>query len=278
MDQVNIIQVFDGDKPFKLDTSGLVRTKAIELTWAKLPDLELKNDNIILFILYCNARDVQFIIDMVHQLKLETRGRLIFVVESLQNSEKNSRLNLLGNSIVIDHSLTRDLFKIFIDQQIKLEYYRRMLKSLSSESRKRKVVIDRIMTLAQGEIQSAREESRALMELLNYEAEIRKSDKLIAAALEIASEWKEKELVDMKEHLTMMERLNLYRDKELARSQKEYDAANSALELGIRENLEREKIIEALDRLRKISDSELRRLDMENRELREKLGMESRSR
>ena len=53
-------------------------------------------------------------------------------------------------------------------------------------------------------------------------------------------------------------------------------ATESVLDLSHRENMEREKIIQALERLRMLTDKELIDLFEENQTLRSRLGMEPR--
>ena len=73
--------------------------------------------------------------------------------------------------------------------------------------------------------------------------------------------------------LQAMERLSEFRDKELKDARETLDAAQRALDLSRTENMEREKIIDALQRLNIYTDQEVVELFRENEELRKKLGM-----
>ncbi|HQI21177.1 MAG TPA: hypothetical protein PLW55_17625, partial [Leptospiraceae bacterium] len=79
-----------------------------------------------------------------------------------------------------------------------------------------------------------------------------------------------------KSTLAAYEHLSEFRDRELSETRKQMHATESVLDLSHRENMEREKIIQALERLRMLTDKELIDLFEENQTLRSRLGMEPR--
>ena len=163
-----------------------------------------------------------------------------------------------------------------LEQVLQQEYYRQVVYRVSQESRQRLGAFESLLELARKEIKTFREESAAFQALLTYEGNLRQFDQSMRVAMEETMQMKSNELLGMKSQLEATERLSDYRSLELREARATLSAAEAALDMSRQENIERERIILAMDQLRSYTDKELMDLFQENQTLRARLGMEPR--
>lgn len=181
--------------------------------------------------------------------------------------------NLVPHSYLIDDTIAPRHLKTVFELVFQQEYYRQVVYNMAREMRQKGSAFENLLDLARKELQVSRDASGAYASLLEYEASMRKFEEQIQRAKDMAIQLKEQEMLLLKEQLQATERLSEYRDKELDVARSSFTAAEAALDLSRIENMERERIITAMDRLRSFTDKELLDLFQENQELRRKLGM-----
>ena len=188
-------------------------------------------------------------------------------------AEAIKKVALLPRTVLLDDSIRPFHLQLILELIVQQEYYRQVVYQLSHDSRQRGEVFENLMELGRRELKRSREESDAYRALVEYETEIRKSEKGISGAVDVVGRLKEQELLSLKTQLQATERLSQFRDNELREAREQIHAQEEVLNMSRRENIERDKIINALDRLRIYTDKELMDLFHENNELRRRLGM-----
>ncbi|MBW7858772.1 MAG: hypothetical protein H3C43_10890, partial [Leptonema sp. (in: Bacteria)] len=119
-------------------------------------------------------------------------------------------------------------------------------------------------------------ESAAFQKLLEFEQTYRVFEEQVNSAINEAFRLKEHEMIRIQNAYQAMEKLHGFRDHELQQAKDTIKAAEIALSLSREENLERDKIIEALQHLNIYTDTEVMELYKENQDLRQKLGLPAR--
>lgn len=181
--------------------------------------------------------------------------------------------SLIPRVVVLDDQIRPRHLMTMLEQLLQQEYYRHVVYRVGSESRERVSAFESLLEMARKEVQSFREESAAFQALLEYEGKLRHFDAGLREAMEQTMQMKSAELLAMKSQLEATERLSDYRSLELQEARATLTAAEAALDMSRKENIERERIILAMDQLRNYTDRELMDLFQENQELRAKLGM-----
>lgn len=176
-------------------------------------------------------------------------------------------------TFVFDDSLRSNNMKMIVESVLQLEYYRRIIHRLSNEYKKQNSAFDHLIDLSRNEARTLKEESKAYQHLLDFEQSRKKFGADLEKAMLDLMGLRDREMLSLKAQLDATEKLSVYRDRELKEAYAQTLATEQALNLSHRENLEREKIITAMDRLRSFTEKELLSLYNENLELRKKLGL-----
>ncbi len=275
MQTSKIYHISEGRKfPLISRESGPFRMEVVE---AHLNDLSgihpARSSNFHIFLIQSERGQVETMLEALRAARhLDDFPKVIILPEE-EYARFGKEAGLIPRALVLDDDLRPLHLKLFLELSLQLEYYRNVVYRLSHDSRERGGVFESLLELARGELRTQKEETGAYSSLLEYEQSLRDFDKSIQGAMEQAMNLKDQEILDMKSQLEARERLSDYRDFELKRAKDQIDATEIALDMSTRENLERDKIISALDSLRIFTDKELMDLFHENQELRKKLGM-----
>lgn len=200
----------------------------------------------------------------------------VIVLPELEYARRIKEVALIPRAVVLDDQVRPRHLKTMLEQVLQQEYYRQVVYRVSQESRQRLGAFESLLELARKEIKTFREESAAFQALLTYEGNLRQFDQSMRVAMEETMQMKSNELLGMKSQLEATERLSDYRSLELREARATLSAAEAALDMSRQENIERERIILAMDQLRSYTDKELMDLFQENQTLRARLGMEPR--
>ena len=274
MQSARIYHISEGRAlPLTQSERGPFALEVIEQNYRELSTIEPAGGSTQIFILQMEPDRLNDMVDVVKQCRsLDDYPKIIIVSES--EFERARRLiSLIPRAALIGDSIRPAHLRLIIDLIVQQEYYRQVVYRMSHDARARGEIFENLMELARNELRRTRDENQAYQSLVDYESEIRKSEKQIQEALEMTMQLKNQELVTLKSQLEAIEKLSEYRDQELIHARSTLKATEAALDLSTRENIQRESLITAMDRLRIYTDKELMDLYNENQALRQKLGM-----
>lgn len=274
MQTSKIYHISEGRKfPLISRESGPFRMEVVEAHLNDLGGIHPSRSHFHIFLIQAERGNVETMLQGLREARhLDDFPKVVILPEE-EYGRYGKEAGLIPRALVLDDDLRPLHLKLFLELSLQLEYYRNVVYRLSHDSRARGGVFDNLLELARSELRSQKEETGAYSSLLEYEQSLRDFDRNIQGAMEQAMNLKDQELLDMKSQLEATERLSQYRDLELKQAKDQIDATEIALDMSMRENLERDKIISALDSLRIFTDKELMDLFHENQELRKRLGM-----
>ncbi|MCB1173685.1 MAG: hypothetical protein KDK39_08975 [Leptospiraceae bacterium] len=195
----------------------------------------------------------------------------LLLMSAADYARLKARANLIPSTVAVADDIQLEPLRILVEQMLYQLHYHQLLHELSLEMRKRSTVFDRVLEMAHQELKDARAESAALKALLDFDGDMKRTADSLQAAMQEAWNWKDHEAITLREQLQMVEKLNVFREKELAQAHQTIQATEKALEMSLQENLDREKVIVAMNRLRSLSDHELMDLYNENQQLKDQL-------
>ncbi|MEQ9366282.1 MAG: hypothetical protein RIF32_18730 [Leptospirales bacterium] len=275
MQTSRIFHISDGRQfPLLFTEKGPFRMEVIE---ARLEDLEGIQPGVDapfhVFLIQGETGKCQHLIEKLREARHLDDFPKVIVLPEVEYERLIKEVALIPRAMVLDDQVRPRHLKAVLEQVLQQEYYRQLVYRVSRESRDRSSAFENLLDMARKEVQTSREESAAFQALLEYEGKLRQFDQSMVLAMEEASGMKSHELLSMKSQLEATERLSDYRSLELREARATLTAAEAALDMSRKENIERERIILAMDQLRNYTDKELMELFQENQVLREKLGM-----
>ena len=243
---------------------------------AELPGIRPAKDVFHAFLLQCEAGHTEQIQESLKANRHLDDYPKIIVLPNEDYRAHQQEISLIPRALVLDDEIRPHYLRIVLEQVLQQEYYRQLVYRLSHETRQRAGAFENLLELARSELQSSKEENQAYKSLVEYEADVRRFDQNVQNGIEEAHALKGQELVTLKTQLEAMEKLSDFRDQELKRAHAALNATEKVLDMSRKENIERDRIIAALDHLRIFTDKELHELVEENAELRKKLGLPAR--
>ncbi len=278
MQSCKIWHASDGRKfPLDIRDTGQFHLSVEEISIEELAKVEPDASILHTFFIQLEAGKIARVAELLKAARYLQDYPKIIAVPADEYRQALQELSLLSRVIVLDDSIRPLHLKLFLSQVWQLEYYRRVVYNLSHDMRKQKEVYDNLIELARRELQVSRDENNAFEKLQEYDRHHKAFDEGLKRAMTSVDEMKDHEILELKTQLAAMETLSEYRDEEYNLARETLKATENVLTLSERENIERDKIINALDRLRNLTEQELLDLIHENNELRARLGLPDRS-
>ncbi len=258
--------------PLELTETGQFRLEVKEVDLGSLAEVKPDKDIFHVFLIQGENGGLGKLTKLFRSTRhLDEYPRLV-ILPAEDYRQAQVELALVSRTYLLEDSIRPQNLKILLELVLQQEYYRHLVYQLSRESRQQNAVFDNLLTLARSELKQTSEESSAYKSLLEFESSHHRFSENLRVAMEETMNLKNMEMLSMKSQLEAIERLSDYRTQEIADVRKSFHAAEAVLDLSRKENLERDKIINAMDRLRLYTDKELLDLYHENLELRKRLG------
>ncbi|MBE7438622.1 MAG: hypothetical protein HS115_09240 [Spirochaetales bacterium] len=244
-----------------------------EASFADLENLTARPGEIHLCLIQVEKGGMEAIGQAIHRAKSVYDIPKILLVPSGEARNFPVNPELLPRTLILEDSIQPQNLAVCLEQQLVLEYYRSIVYTLSHEIRQKTEAYEKLLALSQEELKAKQSESRAYAALMDYHVEHQAFADRVQKARESMDSMQNSELLQLSEQLEAYERLSAWRDQEMKSAEATLQATSTALDLSTKENLEKEKLLNAMDRLRNFTEQELQDLLTENNELRARLGM-----
>lgn len=206
-------------------------------------------------------------------------------IQVILENENLARILILGATPLDYKPTARNVFLLSISPEsqdlqyilqlsIQTELYHRMSSEVQQQLKENVNILDNVFELARKEAQNSHETIEALTSLLEYEKKMKDFNNTVHRAIESVTELKTQELMDLRNQIEAGQKLDVLREKELKTAQSAQNATEKILEFTQQEEMNMEKVIHAQQKIFAFSDEEIRALLKENKELKEKLGLQ----
>jgi hypothetical protein len=150
-------------------------------------------------------------------------------------------------------------------------YYHQAINKLADRLDTTTHIMDSVFELARTELKDATETRHAFERILEFETQVREIERSSRLAYEQLSQFRDKELYALRQQLDAEERLRNFHRAQKKSFLEIQQATNRLLEYSQRENVEKQKFVEAQEQLRILTEQEIRTLHEENNILKEKI-------
>jgi len=253
--------------------SGLV---VRECNFEEAKTLQPDDSGIHLFFFQVEAADLDTQCRILDELPTLLPFFRVVLVPEADYRRADQLLRVRKRLYLLDDGIKSGVLQMFLSTLLQMERYRHIIQDFSTQLRAHREFFDSFSNLIQKEMSQMKGESVAYQHLLEFEQRYRVFEEQVNSAINEAFRLKEHEMLRVQDAFMAMEKLQDFRDSELQLARDTLRAAEIALNLSREENLERDKIIEALQHLNIYTDSEVVELYRENQDLRKKLGMPAR--
>jgi len=151
------------------------------------------------------------------------------------------------------------------------EHYYHQIDEMANRIDKTSQIMESVFDLARSELTDATEAGKAFERILDYESQVRETEYTSRVAYEQLSQFRDQEIFALRQQLDAEERLRNFHRAQKKGFLEIQEATNSLLEFSHRENEEKTKFLEAQEKLRALTEQEIRTLHAENKQLKEKL-------
>lgn len=197
----------------------------------------------------------------------------VVLVSEADYRRADQALRVRKRLYLLDDAIRSGVLQMLLGSLLQIERYRQIIQDFSTQLRIHRDFIESFSEMIQKEMKFMKNESEAYQHLLEFEQRYRVFEESVNGAINEAFRLKEHEMIGLKDAFQAMEKLQNYRDKELQQARDTLRAAEIALDLSREENMERDRMIMALQNLNIYTDAEVVELARENDELRARLGM-----
>jgi hypothetical protein len=173
----------------------------------------------------------------------------------------------------LEHPLKPRELKMIIDKSLKAEFYKKAAIEISQNCQGNFSLFEGVFALAHQEQKNSNETIKAFQSLFDYETKMKQFYKDLDDAIEHVNQFRDKELIELKERIKANEQLEVLREQELKDAIQHKEATERALQFSRIEEIQMDRIIKAQERLFQYNDKEILSLYRENIELKKKLGM-----
>jgi len=244
-----------------------------ECSYEQAKSIQPNDTAINLFFFQMEAAEVESQSRILDELPLLLPYFRVILVPEAEYRRVDQLLQVRKRLYVLDDGIKSGVLQMFLSTLLQMERYRQIIQDFAQQLRAHREFYDSFSTLIQKEMSQMKNESVAYQHLLEFEQHYRLFEERVNEAINEAFRLKEHEMLRVQNAYLAMEKLQDFRDTELQHARETLRAAEIVLNLSREENLERDKIIEALQRLNIYTDAEVLDLYKENQELRQKLGM-----
>lgn len=247
--------------------------KVNEISFEQIKTIQPDDKGVHLFFFQTEATEIEPQSQILDELPVLLPYFRVVLVPETEYRRATDLLRVRKRLFLVDDSIKSGVLQMILSSLLQMERYRQIIQDFATQIRAHREFMDSFSNLIQKEMADVKGESAAFQKLLEFEQTYRVFEEHVNSAINEAFRLKEHEMIRIQNAYQAMEKLHGFRDHELQQAKDTINAAEIALSLSREENLERDRIIEALQHLNIYTDTEVMELYKENQELRQKLGL-----
>jgi len=225
----------------------------------------------LIFLQVTNTEWEQIKKDFVNKFSPHSQVTLTLVASSDDSNLSDAGSN--AHLLILESPLHKREITALIDKALQVELYKRASLQIGASCLENIGFFEGVFDLARKENKDQNETIKAFEEILEYENKLKKSQDILNKAMENVNGLREKELLELHQILKVNQNLDALRESELKEAIQTKSATEAVLQFSRIEEMQLDQIIKAQNKLFEFTDTELKALLEENKELKKKLGL-----
>lgn len=204
--------------------------------------------------------------------KIENSPQLLHTLIASRTEQEIPREKFAKSNIdILSTPLQLVELRMIINWIITAELYKYIALEIGENCMEKMAFFDGLFSLAHNENRDSEDTVKALQSILDYEGNIKLFNESVNQAMTAVNSLKDNEMIELKERIIADELLDNLRSRELKDALEINKAMEEALLFSRSEGIHKDQVIRAHERIFQYTDEEIRKLYIENQELKKRL-------